>query len=380
MWFTAGTLHLIVMAQTIARGSGREYQLENIDQAFQNFMREYNKKYETDEQYQVAKAAFAESMREIEELRANGWRRKLMSPHVYYPGDITHEVGLNEYADLPSEVFDKAFQCATDPQFKENLRSVTATYPQDKIAAPPPSVDWEAAGALAPVRDQSTRLNKCGACYAIGATVVLESRFKIQTGIAQVVPFSVQQIVDCSRAYKNEGCDGGTAKWSYLYTKDSGIVRARSYPYKAKVGACKNSVARDPNLKCLKYGVIDRIVNVPAANEALMMQAVATGPVAVSLCAFAPPFKHYKGGIITAKTCGVSTPTHTVTIVGYNTSSDGIRYWKILNSWGKSWGMKGFAYIERTGNEPGPCNILSLDEVYPTFSSMVKSSPCAGTR
>ncbi|EER14381.1 thiolproteinase SmTP1, putative [Perkinsus marinus ATCC 50983] len=325
------------MAQTIARGSGRDDQLENIDQAFQNFTKEYNKKYETDEQYQVAKAAFAESMREIEELRANG--------------DITHEVGLNEYADVPSGVFDKAFQCATDPQFRENLRSVT--YPQDEIEAPPPSVDWEAAGALAPVRDQSTRLNKCGACYAIGATVVLESRFKIQTGIAKVVPFSVQQIVDCSRAYKNEGCDGGTAKWSYLYTKDSGIVRARSYPYKAKVGACKNSITRDPNLKCLKYGDIDRIVNVPAANEALMMQAVATGPVAVNLYASAPPFKHYKGGIITAKTCGVSTPVHTVTIVGYNTSSDGIRYWKILNSWGKSWGMKGFAYIERTGNEPG---------------------------
>ncbi|EER11327.1 hypothetical protein Pmar_PMAR015164, partial [Perkinsus marinus ATCC 50983] len=59
------------MAQTIARGSGRDDQLENIDQAFQNFTKEYNKKYETDEQYQVAKAAFAESMREIEELRAN---------------------------------------------------------------------------------------------------------------------------------------------------------------------------------------------------------------------------------------------------------------------------------------------------------------------
>ncbi|EER17292.1 thiolproteinase SmTP1, putative, partial [Perkinsus marinus ATCC 50983] len=326
------------MAQTIARGSGREYQLENIDQAFQSFMREYNKKYETDEQYQVAKAAFAESMREIEELRANG--------------DITHEVGLNEYADVPSGVFDKAFQCATDPQFEENLRSVTATYPQDEIEAPPPSVDWEAAGALAPVREQSTRLNRCGSCYAIAAIVALESRFKIQTGIAKVVPFSVQQIVDCSRAYGNNGCKGGNPKSSYVYTKYNGIVRARSYPYKAKVGACKNSVTTDPNLKCLKHRDFDEFINVPAANEALMMQAVATGPVAVSLYSLAPPFKHYKGGIITAKTCGVSTPNHAVTIVGYNTSSDGIPYWKILNSWGKSWGMKGFAYIERTGNQP----------------------------
>ncbi|EER20607.1 hypothetical protein Pmar_PMAR003884, partial [Perkinsus marinus ATCC 50983] len=59
------------MAQTIARGSGRDDQLVDIDQAFQDFMRDYSKKYETDEQYQVAKAAFSQSVREIEELRAN---------------------------------------------------------------------------------------------------------------------------------------------------------------------------------------------------------------------------------------------------------------------------------------------------------------------
>ncbi|EEQ98715.1 vivapain-4, putative [Perkinsus marinus ATCC 50983] len=342
------------MAQTIARGSGRDDQLVDIDQAFQDFMRDYSKKYETDEQYQVAKAAFSQSVREIEELRANG--------------DITHEVGLNEYADVPPEVFDKAFQSATDPQLKENLRSVNATCtitlllfhgskkipsdPQDEIAAPP-SVDWEAAGALAPVRKQSTSRNKCGSCYAISATVVLESRFKIQSGIAKVVPFSVQQILDCSGAYGNDGCRKGAPLWSYLYAKDHGIVRASSYPYEAKAGACKESVTKDSNLKCLKYGDIDAFYGVPAANEALMMQAVATGPVAVILYSYAPSFRHYKGGIITAKTCGVSNPNHAVTIVGYNTSSDGTRYWKILNSWGKSWGLKGFAYIERTGNEPG---------------------------
>ncbi|EER05594.1 conserved hypothetical protein [Perkinsus marinus ATCC 50983] len=296
MWFTAGTLHFILMAQAIAGGSDRNGQLKNIDQAFHDFMTRYNKKYETDEQYQVAKAAFAENMREIEELRAN---------------------------DL-----------------------------QDPIMDPPPSIDWEAAGALAPVRKAG-----CGDCYAIGAATVMESRFMIQTEITKVVPFSVQQIVDCSGSYGNDGCDGGYSKNSYQYAKYEGIVRERIYPYMGKTGKCKK-ITTDTKEQCLKPDDIEKIVSLPAAREDLMMHAVATGPVAVELYGRAPSFKHYTGGIITTKSCGVAPVSHMVTIVGYNTSSKGVRYWKILNNWGKSWGLGGFAYIERTGNEPGPDALL----------------------
>ncbi|KAF4677009.1 hypothetical protein FOZ60_000398 [Perkinsus olseni] len=81
-----------------------------------------------------------------------------------------------------------------------------------------------------------------------------------------------------------------------------------------------------------------------------------------------------------AKTCGVSTTNHYVTIVGYNTSSAGICYWKVMNSWGKSWGMKGFGYIERTGNQPGPCNILSDFTEVVTYVPSIRTSGCASGR
>ncbi|EER10547.1 Ervatamin-C, putative [Perkinsus marinus ATCC 50983] len=265
------------MAQAIAGGSDRYGQLENIDQAFHDFMTRYNKKYETDEQYQVAKAAFARNVREIEELRAND--------------------------------------------------------SQDLIMDLPPSIDWEAAGALAPVRNQKA----CGACYAINAAIVMESRFKIQTKITKVVPFSVQQIVDCSGPNENN----------------------LSYPYKAKAGRCKTSITNDPKEQCLKSGDIASIPIVPAANEALMMQAVATGPVTVRL------WEHAR---LEAKNVFVQLRSQELwsrsrksygNYRGLQHFLEGefgefkiSKYWKILNTWGESWGLRGFAYIERTGNEP----------------------------
>ncbi|KAF4719322.1 hypothetical protein FOZ63_021825, partial [Perkinsus olseni] len=185
----------------------------DIDKAFREFILRYKKKYDTDEQFQVAKNAFAQSMKIVAELRANG--------------DITHEVDVNEHSDLPREVFSQILHCVPDPKPSPSLRASNFTHTDDTpIGAPPASVDWEAAGALAPVRDQSTLLNSCGSCYAIGAAVVMESHFKIQTGIAKVVPFSVQQIVDCSQAYNNQGCNGGTADKAYAYCGVQGIVKA----------------------------------------------------------------------------------------------------------------------------------------------------------
>ncbi|KAF4724826.1 hypothetical protein FOZ62_001880, partial [Perkinsus olseni] len=335
---------------------------DRINTALEPFR--YKKKYDSDEQYQVAKNAFAQSMKIVAELRANG--------------DITHEVDVNEHSDLPREVFNQILHCVPDPKPSPSLRASNFTDTDDTpIKAPPASVDWEAAGALAPVRDQSTFLNSCGSCYAIGAAVVMESHFKIQTGIAKVVPFSVQQIVDCSQAYNNHGCNGGTPDKAYAYCGVQGIVKASSYPYKAKLGTCKTSVTTDPRKQCLKRGDITHVVTVPAADETAMLRNVAKGPVAVSIYAGAPPFEYYKSGIITAKTCGVSNVDHTVIIVGYNTSSTGVPYWKIMNTWGKSWGMKGFAYVERTGNQPGPCNILVDANKYPIYGNTVKSSVCA---
>ncbi|EER02229.1 cysteine protease, putative, partial [Perkinsus marinus ATCC 50983] len=61
----------------------------------------------------------------------------------------------------------------------------------------PSSVDWRDKNVLTPVKNQGG----CGSCWAFCVTGALEAKHAIATG--ELLSFSEQQLVDCSRSYGN---------------------------------------------------------------------------------------------------------------------------------------------------------------------------------
>jgi cathepsin L len=53
-----------------------------------------------------------------------------------------------------------------------------------------------------------------------------------------ITNLSVQQVVDCSEAFYNEGCDGGIPDWVYDYIMSTGLETDKDYPYIDNEGSC----------------------------------------------------------------------------------------------------------------------------------------------
>ncbi len=74
-----------------------------------------------------------------------------------------------------------------------------------------------------------------------------------------------------------------------------------------------------------------------------MAAALVNQPLSVCIEADSDVFQSYTSGILDSSACGTELD-HCVTLVGYNSNSDG-DYWVVKNSWGTSWGQDGYVWI-----------------------------------
>jgi len=139
-----------------------------------------------------------------------------------------------------------------------------------------------------------------------------------------------------------------TDGYKYVQLND-GISGTSSYPYEAKEGTCRYNTAH-------KAGSNVGFTYVTQDSEEDLMKAVAEGPVAVSVDA--NTWSTYKTGVFKCKTLLNALfykvkINHGVVVVGYGSSIQG-DYWIVKNSWGDSWGEKGYIRIARnSGNQCG---------------------------
>jgi len=265
---------------------------------------------------------------------------------LYAQGDVPYGLAMNKYGDLLHHEF-----VSTMNGFKRNYndstvpRHLVATFITPENLDAPKQIDWRAKGAVTDVKDQG----QCGSCWAFSTTGALEGQNYRKTGV--LTSLSEQNLIDCSTKYGNEGCNGGLMDQAFQYIKDNkGIDTETSYPYEGKDDTCQY----DPSSK----GASDvGFVDVPSGNEKKLKEAVASvGPVSVAIDASHESFQFYSTGVYSDPQCSSTELDHGVLVVGYGTDH-GNDYWLIKNSWGPTWGDKGYVKIAR--NQNNQCGVAT---------------------
>jgi C1A family cysteine protease len=252
---------------------------------------------------------------------------------------LTYKLRLNQFADLTDDEFRLQVHGMTGSCYKgnENIPKISTFSKRSKLPLPnavPASVDWTTKGVVTPVKNQGD----CGSCWAFSTTGSIECEYAIKNNVLNSL--SEQQLVDCSWAYGNLGCAGGSMDAAFKYVENyGGLCSETEYPYTGKDGLCQAS----SNCKTV-YNPITSHTDVTTDDETALETAAAAGCVSVAIEADQFAFQYYSSGVLTGS-CGTSLD-HGVLVVGYGSSGTS-DYWKVKNSWGTSWGEDGYVLICR---------------------------------
>lgn len=286
-------------------------------------------------------------------------KQHVISHNLRYDQELeTFYLGLNSLADLTLEEFMARY---TQGKVEDPVLLQQFDCPEqfdDTTTAIPDNYDWRDASqndlnlvAVTPVKDQGS----CGSCWTFGATGTMEGGLCMQNvyECSGWAGLSEQNMLNCASGnrtflgnFNNNGCGGGEQsngiRWSEMA---GGISTSEDYPYTA--------VKTDCTQPAFGATVTDGICGTTSYNGAdspLLARAVMKkGPVTIGIDAGGLTFQLYSGGVYTSNTCSGNRINHAVTTVGFGVDSDdsSLPYWIIKNSWGSSWGLAGYIWVER---------------------------------
>ena len=274
---------------------------------------------------------FAINQDDVDEIKRTGlWTPMTVSENLFQGWTIKQ---IKKLCGLNRSIQDKLFTSTNN-----NDEELKATI----VQAVPTSFDGRTAWGkcLAPVKDQGN----CGSCWAFAAGDTLGDTRCIHKKLTKYVQLSQQDLVSCDT--RDYGCDGGNYPPAFYYLTKTGIVTDSCFPYTSGV----NGVVPKCPTKCVsttetwvKYKCNSRYYNYGNNISGMKTWLTTNGPMSVRISVY-KDFLSYKSGIYT-KISKTYLGEHAVKLVGYGVSGS-TSYWICQNSWGTSWGMKGFFYIK----------------------------------
>lgn len=145
------------------------------------------------------------------------------------------------------------------------------------------------------------------------------------------------------------GCNGGLPDLAFQYIIANGLTNEEQYPYVGQDQSCKYTSSMK-KVGATSYTDVD-------PTQAALKTAVAQTPIAIGI--YAIPWMSYSGGIysdISSCPSSESLLDHGVLVTGYG-SENGQDYWIVKNSWGASWGEKGYIRFARSDTGPAVCGL-----------------------
>ena len=301
-----------------------------IFQQFQKFIKKYQKKYESINEFLARYEVF---------------RKNVLK--TFKEENSSYRTGITKFSDLTKQEFAKIYLNLNYDAFAvANFNPTTV-----KVSnAAPDAYDWRDYGRVSGVKDQGS----CGSCWAFSTVGNLEGLYYANKGVMKT--FSEQMIVDCDTS--DSGCNGGLMEYTFTWLKNNGgLMYEDDYPYVGVKQTCNSDSSKYADFKVTGYKKLGSSWSTWSAvdEEEVKEFLYETGPLAIALNA--NPLQTYTGGILdlTSTKCPTSGINHAVTLVGYgHDTATGLDYWIVKNSWGTSWGEDGYFRIRR-GN--GTCGI-----------------------
>lgn len=276
----------------------------------------------------------------------------------YDAGEESFDVALNRFAAMPNEEFlekytQTAWEAGTYGQDDPTVGVSQYNCPE-KYTSTSHSGSYDGKSYVTGVKDQGS----CGSCWAFGAGAAVEGAYckggKKSCGNWNGV--SAQQLVDCASSnsalnpYGNSGCNGGfqSNALKYIFDYEHGIESWDDYGYETKQGSCryKSNKSIGSIKSCGRLGT-------KSSQDNMCAMIQNKGITTVAIDASGAAFQLYSSGIYTGGTCSSTRLNHAVTATGFNSNSLYIK-----NSWGKTWGDKGYIYFAKDGRT-NTCGVYS---------------------